>query len=322
LFEPAPSTFDVILTNPPFGGKEGKEAQKNYSFETSATQVLFMQHILDELKPALNGKPGGRCAVVLDEGFLFRTNESAFVETKRKLLDECDLWAVVSLPGGVFSTAGAGVKTNLLFMTRGKKTERIWYYDLSHVKVGKKTPMTLSQFGWDQKFETLADAALPATLVGDWHTQDGNAGKPFPTLARLLAQRGTTTANSDFSWTVDFTARRAQARADMAPLLVEVEQLKNQAVGLKEKLSTLKKANGDDKKMLACRAELLATEKSARDAQAKADAIDASTFDLKAVNPCAKVTRDVRSPAEILDAIAAHGQTVAAALQRLRQLQQ
>jgi type I restriction enzyme M protein len=322
LFEPAPATFDVILTNPPFGGKEGKEAQKNYSFETSATQVLFMQHILDELKPALNGKPGGRCAVVLDEGFLFRTNESAFVETKRKLLDECDLWAVVSLPGGVFSTAGAGVKTNLLFMTRGKKTERIWYYDLSHVKVGKKTPMTLSQFGWGQKFETLADAALPATLVGDWHTQDGNAGKPFPTLARLLAQRGTSAANSDFSWTVDFTARRAQARADMAPLLVEVEQLKNQAVGLKEKLSTLKKANGDDKKMLACRAELLATEKSARDAQAKADAIDASTFDLKAVNPRAKVTRDVRSPAEILDAITAHGQTVAAALQRLRQLQQ
>jgi type I restriction enzyme M protein len=320
LFEPAPATFDVILTNPPFGGKEGKEAQKNYSFETSATQVLFMQHILDELKPALNGKPGGRCAVVLDEGFLFRTNESAFVETKRKLLDECDLWAVVSLPGGVFSTAGAGVKTNLLFMTRGKKTERIWYYDLSHVKVGKKTPMTLSQFGWGPKFETLADAALPATLVGDWHTQDGNAGKPFPTLARLLAQRGTTTGNSDFSWTVDFTARRAQARADMAPLLVEVEQLKNQAVGLKEKLSTLKKANGDDKKMLACRAELLATEKSARDAQAKADAIDASTFDLKAVNPRAKVTRDVRSPAEILDAITAHGQTVAAALQRLRQL--
>jgi type I restriction enzyme M protein len=320
LFEQAPATFDVILTNPPFGGKEGKEAQKNYSFETSSTQVLFMQHILAELNPALDGKPGGRCAVVLDEGLLFRTNESAFVETKRKLLDECDLWCIVSLPGGVFSTAGAGVKTNLLFMTKGRKTEHIWYYDLSHVKVGKKTPMTLSQFGWGPQFEILDDAALPATLVGDWHEQDGNADKLFPTLARLLAQRGTPEASSDFSWTVDFTARRAQARADMAPHQAEVERLKNQAVALKEKLGTLKKSNGDDKEILACREALLATEKSARDAQAKADAIDANTFDLKAVNPRAKAERDTRTPHEILEAIAAYGQTVEAALQRLRSL--
>ncbi len=108
LFEQAPKTFDVILTNPPFGGKEGSDAQKNFSFETRATQVLFVQDILGELAAK------GSCAIVLDEGLLFRTNESAFVETKRKLVDECVLWAIVSLPGGVFSTAGAGVKTNLL----------------------------------------------------------------------------------------------------------------------------------------------------------------------------------------------------------------
>jgi type I restriction enzyme M protein len=58
LFEGAPATFDVILTNPPFGGKEGRDAQKNYSFETSATQVLFLQHVLGELKPALDGQAG------------------------------------------------------------------------------------------------------------------------------------------------------------------------------------------------------------------------------------------------------------------------
>lgn len=109
LFDNAPQQFDVILTNPPFGGKEGKDAQKNFAYETSATQVLFVQDILAELAPK------GSCAIVLDEGLLFRTNESAFVETKRKLVDECDLWAVVSLPGGVFSTAG--VKTNLTTKT-------------------------------------------------------------------------------------------------------------------------------------------------------------------------------------------------------------
>ena len=123
LFEGAPETFDVLLTNPPFGGKEGKGAQKNYAFETGSTQVLFLQHLLAELKPPRNGKPGGRCGVVLDEGLLFRTNESAFVETKRKLLDECELWCIVSLPGGVFSTAGAGVKTNLLFLSNSRSVD-------------------------------------------------------------------------------------------------------------------------------------------------------------------------------------------------------
>ena len=96
LFRHAPAQFDVILTNPPFGGKEGRDAQKNFAFETGSTQVLFVQDILSELAP------DGTCAIVLDEGLLFRTNESAFVETKRKLTDECDLWAIVSLPGGGF----------------------------------------------------------------------------------------------------------------------------------------------------------------------------------------------------------------------------
>src|SRR5262249_25639934 len=65
LFDKAPKTFDVILTNPPFGGKEGKDAQKNYAYATSSTQVLFVQHILGELAP------DGRCGIVLDDGFLF-----------------------------------------------------------------------------------------------------------------------------------------------------------------------------------------------------------------------------------------------------------
>src|SRR5205085_506765 len=82
--------------------------------------------------------------LVLDEGVLFRTNETAFVQTKRKLLDDCDLWCIISLPAGVFTQAGAGVKTNLAFFTRGGPTERVWYYDLSDIKVTKKQPFTIS----------------------------------------------------------------------------------------------------------------------------------------------------------------------------------
>jgi len=320
LFENAPATFDVVMTNPPFGGKEGKEAKRNYSFETSSTQVLFLQHVLTELTPPIDGKQGGRCGIVLDEGLLFRTNESAFVETKRKLLDECDLWCIISLPGGVFSTAGAGVKTNLLFFTKGKKTERIWYYDLSHIKMGKKSPMTLAHFGFGSKGELLDDSALPATLLNGWRDLDGNADKAFPSFASMLAKRGTPEGESAFSWTVDISARRAKAREDMAPHLEEVEKQKAEAVSLKEKLSALRKSGASEAALIECRESIVAAERAARDTQAKADAIDAAVYDLKAVNPRARIERDTRTPKEIIESIASHGRTVEAALARLRML--
>jgi type I restriction enzyme M protein len=140
LFAGAPDQYDVVMMNPPFGGKEGKEAQTNFAYKTSATQVLFLQHVIGALKA------GGRAGLVIDEGVLFRTTEAAFAQTKRKLLDDCDLYCIVSLPPGVFSSAGAGVKTNLLFFTKGGPTERVWYYDLADVKVTKKQPLTIDRF--------------------------------------------------------------------------------------------------------------------------------------------------------------------------------
>ncbi|MGH8068939.1 MAG: HsdM family class I SAM-dependent methyltransferase, partial [Candidatus Entotheonellia bacterium] len=151
LFTDAPALYDVVLMNPPFGGKEGKDAQTRFTYKTSATQVLFLQHVINSLKP------GGRCGIVLDEGVLFRTNETAFVQTKRKLLDDCALWCIVSLPPGTFVNAGAGVKTNLLFFTKGEPTARIWYYDLSTIKVGKRNPLTLAHF--DEFFRLLPERA-------------------------------------------------------------------------------------------------------------------------------------------------------------------
>jgi type I restriction enzyme M protein len=111
-----------------------------FAYKTSATQILFLQHVIDSLKP------GGRCGIVLDEGVLFRTSETAFLQTKKKLLDDCDVWCILSLPSGVFVSAGASVKTNLVFFTKGGPTEKIWYYDLSDLKVAKKKPLTLAHF--------------------------------------------------------------------------------------------------------------------------------------------------------------------------------
>ena len=151
LFEGAPDLFDVILTNPPFGGREGSDAQTRYAYKTSSTQVLFLQEVIDSLKS------GGRAGMVVDEGLLFRTNENAFVQSKRKLLDECDVRCIVSLPGGVFTQAGSGVKTNLLFFNKGRATESVWYYDLSDVKVTKRRPLTLAHF--DEFFQLLPERA-------------------------------------------------------------------------------------------------------------------------------------------------------------------
>jgi type I restriction enzyme M protein len=151
LFLDAPKLYDVVLTNPPFGGKEGPEAQTNFAYKTRATQVLFLQHVIASLRQ------GGRCGIVLDEGVLFRTNETAFVQTKRKLLDDCNVWCIVSLPAGTFIGAGGGVKTNLLFFTKGQPTKSIWYYDLSDVKVTKRKPLTAAAF--EEFFRLLPDYA-------------------------------------------------------------------------------------------------------------------------------------------------------------------
>ncbi len=314
LFKDAPQTFDVILTNPPFGGKEGMDAQKNFPFATGSTQVLFVQKILSELAPT------GTCAIVLDEGLLFRTNESAFVDTKRKLTEECNLWCILSLPGGVFSTAGAGVKTNLLFFTKGKRTEKIWYYDLSQVKVGKKTPLTLAHFGFCSDGAVLEDAALPVILKAEWEADEANAGKTFPSYARMLAHRGTKKSESRYSWTIDFAAKRKQAKAEMQPLLDEATETRAAIVDLKEKLRDLKRSDAKAAKIAAVENEIAEKQKTTRDLEAKASEIDAATFDLKAVNPNAVAITDDRTPEQIIQSIEDQGKIVTDALARLRAL--
>ncbi len=312
LFDQAPTTFDYILTNPPFGGKEGKDAQKNFAFETGSTQVLFLQDILSEM-----ASKGGTCAIVLDEGLLFRTNESAFVETKRKLLDECDLWAIVSLPGGVFSTAGAGVKTNLLFFTKGKKTEKIWYYDLTHVKVGKKTPLTLSHFGFDANGGVLSDSQLPTNLTAEWREDAGKEGKAYPSYSRMLKERGNPEGESYYSWTIDFSERRSKAKKEMQPLLDEAAEIKSAVVGLKEQRKQLKKERAKREQLDSIDAKIKEKIKLAKELESKATDIDHAVYDLKAVNPNRVVKVDMRTPQEIISNIQEKGEVVSAALDEL-----
>jgi type I restriction enzyme M protein len=262
--------------NPPFGGKEGAAAQINFEYKTGATQVLFLQLAMKQLAD------GGRCGIVLDEGVLFRTNEQAFVKTKRKLLDENDLYCIVSLPNGAFSAAGAGVKTNLLFFNKGRRTEKIWYYDLSDVKIGKKSPLTLDKF--DEFFRLLPDRA-----------------------------------DSERSWTIDFAARREKARQESEPYKQKVRQLENEAYQTKEKVKQLKQQSPQNKDEInKLQTKIAELDFQARENRSKAEAIENAIYDIKAVNPNAKDTTDKRTPFELLDFIAEKSIEVQLALEKLK----
>ena len=113
---------DVILANPPFGGKEKANIQENFPIKTGETAYLFLQHFIKKLKA------GGRCGVVIKNTFLSNT-DNASVALRKQLLEECNLFAILDLPGGAF--LGTGVKTVVLFFEKGKPTEKLWYYQLN-----------------------------------------------------------------------------------------------------------------------------------------------------------------------------------------------
>ena len=115
--------YDVVLTNPPFGGTEGRHIQANFPVQATATELLFLQHIMKKLKP----EDGARCGMVVPEGTLFRGG--AFASVKQELLEQFNLHTIVSLPPGTFAPY-SDVKTALIFFERPGPTQEIWYYEL------------------------------------------------------------------------------------------------------------------------------------------------------------------------------------------------
>ncbi|MBP7735043.1 MAG: N-6 DNA methylase [Spirochaetes bacterium] len=143
--------LDVILANPPFGGKERKEVQQNFPIRTSETAFLFLQHFIKMLKA------GGRAGVVIKNTFLSNT-DNASVSLRQLLLESCNLYTVLDCPGGTFQ--GAGVKTVVLFFEKGAPTRKIWFYQLDPGRnLGKTNPLNdddLAEFVKLQK--TLVDS--------------------------------------------------------------------------------------------------------------------------------------------------------------------
>jgi type I restriction enzyme M protein len=133
--------FDIVLANPPFGGKERKEVQQNFPIKTGETAFLFLQHFIKILKV------GGRGAIVIKNTFL-SNSDNASKALRQELLSSCNLHTILDCPGGTF--IGAGVKTVVLFFEKGSpdstqgmplfaeekginqrmRTRKIWYYQL------------------------------------------------------------------------------------------------------------------------------------------------------------------------------------------------
>ncbi|MBI3902138.1 MAG: N-6 DNA methylase [Nitrosomonadales bacterium] len=143
--------FDIVLANPPFGGKERKEVQQNFPIKTGETAFLFLQHFIKFLKA------GGRGAIVIKNTFLSNT-DNASVSLRKHLLESCNLHTVLDCPGGTFQ--GAGVKTVVLFFEKGAPTRKVWYYQLEPGRnMGKTNPLNdadLAEFIALQK--TCADS--------------------------------------------------------------------------------------------------------------------------------------------------------------------
>jgi type I restriction enzyme M protein len=189
---------DVILTNPPFGTKKGggRPTRDDFTFPTSNKQLAFLQHVYRGLKP------GGRAAVVVPDNVLFE--EGVGAQIRADLMDKCDLHTILRLPTGIFYAQG--VKTNVLFFTRGpaKKdkgnTERVWVYDLraNMPSFGKKRPL--------RRDREVNDFATFEAAVGDdpfgrsERIDQGDAGRFRCFTREDVRKRGD---NLDISWLRD-----------------------------------------------------------------------------------------------------------------------
>jgi type I restriction enzyme M protein len=160
--------FDVVLTNPPFGGTENAQIQQNFPVKSNATELLFIEHIMKKLKP----RDGARCGMVVPEGTLFRGG--VFATVKTDLLRDLNLHMVVSLPPGTFAPY-SDVKTGLLFFERPGPTKETLYYELP-------IPEGLKKFS---KGSPIADEHF-AEVRGVWQCWDayshGKGPKPEPTV--------------------------------------------------------------------------------------------------------------------------------------------
>lgn len=228
---------DLILTNPPFGTKKGGGTpnRSDFTFPTSNKQLAFLQHIYRGLKP------GGRAAVVLPDNVLFEDNVGQKI--REDLMDKCNLHTILRLPTGIFYAQG--VKTNVLFFTRGKSdkgnTQETWVYDLrtNMPSFGKRTPLTKDHF---KEFE---EAFGVDSLGVTPRVDQGEAGR-FRCFSREeIRQRGD---NLDIAWLRDETNGNGEKLEEPEVIAAQIMEHLQVALGEIEELTGMLECSEDDTK--------------------------------------------------------------------------
>jgi len=164
--------YDIVLANPPFGGKERKEVQMNFPIKTGETAFLFLQHFMKTLRP------GGKAAIVIKNTFLSNSDAASL---RKELLQTCNLHTVLDCPAKTF--LGAGVKTVVLFFTKGEPTTKTWFYELDPGRsLGKTNPLNdkdLTEFVTLQKTKADSDKSWSIEIAElDQTTWDLSVNNP------------------------------------------------------------------------------------------------------------------------------------------------
>ena len=254
---------DCVVTNPPFGGLEDAGAGADYptAVRTRETADMFLTLIVKKLL-----RDGGRGAIVLPDGTLF--GEGVKAKIKELLLTECNLHTIVRLPNGVFNPY-TPIKTNLLFFTKGRPTETIWYYEHPYPEgcksYSKTKPLRLAEFAAEKEW---------------WGTETDDFA------ARV---------ENEHAWKVDFKAKKTDAEARAKPHWDEAESLRNQAADLDARIRHLRdtvkgttdtaKRKTTTAKIESLKSQTEQLQTKARDAQAAGDRIYWPLFNLDIPNP-------------------------------------
>ena len=230
---------NVVLTNPPFGTKKGGGITRDdFTYPTSNKQLCFLQHIYRGLHA------GGRAAVVLPDNVLFE--EGVGTKIRTDLMDKCNLHTVLRLPTGIFYAQG--VKTNVLFFTRGKNdtgtTEAVWFYDMrtNMPQFGKRTPLTLAHFsGFEKSYGKKADG----TSKRKEETEDGKGEESrFRCFTREeIEKRGD---NLDISWLKDENAQSGDDLEEPDVIAAMIRERLGEALGEIDALGELLERVNDE----------------------------------------------------------------------------
>lgn len=225
--------YDVVLTNPPFGTKKGGEraTRDDFTFPTSNKQLNFLQHIYRSLNT--NGK--ARAAVVLPDNVLFADGDGERI--RKDLMEKCNLHTILRLPTGIFYAQG--VKTNVLFFTRGKtdkgNTKEVWIYDLRNdmPSFGKTNPLKREDF--DDFVICYADGDLAARKETYSEENPNGRWRRF-TYEEILARDKTS---------LDITWIKSDSGADDYTLAELLDQIKEKSANISKAVAELEALIGE-----------------------------------------------------------------------------